>query len=47
MNAKFAIVCDEFVSTGFATRESAEKALERIETLGACSAEHRVEEVSR
>lgn len=47
MSATYAVVCDEYTKGGFRTRESAEVALERIVALGACHAEHRVEEVER
>lgn len=44
MTGQFAVICDDYTNGGFRTKESAQVALERIEKLGACHLEHRVEE---
>lgn len=43
MSATYAVVCDDYTIER-KTREAAERALADIETLGACTNEHHIEE---
>lgn len=43
---RFAVVCRDYIRRGFATRESAQRALDEIVRLDACHHEHRVVETS-
>lgn len=43
----WAVVCDDYRNSGHKTSDAAERELARIVAIGACQADHRVEEDDR